>query len=389
MAAKGTTRAGRGRAVLYLLTTDTSSVLVRGQLDHLAAAGWSVIVGVRRDRGAAFDTSAQVVDVPFVREPSLLHDVIALAHVLRLIRTIRPDVVNASTPKAGLLGMLGAWLLRVPRRVYVVRGLRFETATGVRRSLYRNVERVAAWCATDVVFNSRSLRDVAVRNGIARRSHTAVLAGGSGNGVDPARFADLPSRADARTALGIRADATVVGFVGRFTRDKGLSDAVHAFRAIAASRPHLVLLLVGDLEQGDRPDDATISAITTDPRVVRTGWLLDLRVAYAAMDVLVFPSFREGLPNAPLEAQLCGVPVVGYAATGTVDAVLDGTSGVLVPTGRRDDLAGALARVVDDDVERHEMGAAGARWVREQFAPERVWDALVHTYEGVGRPTRR
>jgi hypothetical protein len=104
-----------------------------------------------------------VEHLPFVREPSPLADLRALWATIRLIRRLRPAIVNASTPKAGLLGMLAAWLCRVPVRVYVVRGFRFETATGWRRRLFRSLEWVAIRCANHVVFNSRSLMAVGER----------------------------------------------------------------------------------------------------------------------------------------------------------------------------------------------------------------------------------
>ena len=128
--------------------------------------------------------------------------------------------------------------------------------------------------------------------------------------------------------------------------------------------------------------------IESDERIVTVPWLDDTGVAYRAMDVLAFPSYREGLPNVPLEAQLCGVPVVAYAATGTVDAVAhegspgagDAPAGVLVPVGATGELAAALSDLVDDPERRAAMGAAGPGWVTARFAPEVVWDGLVERY---------
>src|SRR6056297_3137583 len=194
--------AAPGTQVLYLLTDEISSVLVRGQLGHLVGEGFDVMVAARRStpdespEPGKWDEGVTVEHLPIVREPSPLADLRALAATVRLIRRLRPTSVNASTPKAGLLGMLAAWLCRVPVRVYVVRGFRFETATGRRRRLFRSLERVAMRCANHVLFNSPSLMTVAEREGLIARGRGEVIGGGSGNGIDVARFADdvLPTR---------------------------------------------------------------------------------------------------------------------------------------------------------------------------------------------------
>ena len=213
--------------VLYLLTDEISSVLVRGQLGHLVGEGFDVTVAARRSapgeppEPGKWDDGVSVEHLPFVREPSPLADLRALWATVRLIRRLRPTIVNASTPKAGLLGMLAAWLCRMPVRVYVVRGFRFETATGWRRRLFRCLEWVTIRCANHVIFNSRSLMAVGEREGLITPARGEVIGGGSGNGIDVSRFADdvLPTRAEARDQFGLPDEAMAVGFVGSLTRD--------------------------------------------------------------------------------------------------------------------------------------------------------------------------
>jgi glycosyltransferase involved in cell wall biosynthesis len=380
--------------VLYLLTDEISSVLVRGQLGFLVEQGFDVTVATRRADPAVppepgkWDDGVAVEQLPFVREPSPVADVRALFATVGLIRRVRPDIVNASTPKAGLLGSVAGWPCRVPMRVYVVRGLRFETATGWRRRMFRRLEWLAVRCATHVLFNSHSLMAVAEREGVIRPGRGEVLGAGSGNGIDVTRFADdaLPSRADARAQLGLPVDAEVIGFVGRFTNDKGIADLVHAFLDRFGERPDVWLLLVGQFEEGDPVPADVRRSIETHDRIVTAAWLDHTGVAYRAMDVLAFPSYREGLPNVPLEAQLCGVPVVGYAATGTVDAVApDGEAGVLVPVGDRDGLGAALESLIDDRGGRERMGAAGRAWVAGAFDRVVLWKELADRFNGWSR----
>jgi glycosyltransferase involved in cell wall biosynthesis len=372
--------------VLYLLTDEISSVLVRGQLGHLIHEGFDVTVAARRSSPGEppepdkWDEGVTVEHLPFVREPSPIADLRALWATIQLIRHLKPAIVNASTPKAGLLGMLAAWFCRVPVRVYVVRGFRFETATGWRRRLFRSLEWVAFRCANNVLFNSRSLLGVGEREGLITPGRGEVIGGGSGNGLDVSRFADdvLPTRAEARERFGLPAEAIVVGFVGRFTRDKGIADLTQVFTSALRQRPDVWLLLVGQFEDGD-PVPADIRAtIEHDEHIVTVPWLDHPGVAYRAMDLLAFPSYREGLPNVPLEAQLCDVPVVGYAATGTVDAVAPGSA--LVTVGDVDALSGEIVAQVDAGIGRSSSERQEATWVVGNFERARLWSGLVDRY---------
>jgi glycosyltransferase involved in cell wall biosynthesis len=267
------------------------------------------------------------------------------------------------------------------------------------------MERIATRCATHVLFNSPSLMRVGEAEGLLQRGRGELIGAGSGNGIDVARFADdwLPTRAEARERFGLPVDARVIGFVGRFTKDKGIEDLVQAFESDFGGREDVWLFLVGTFEDGDPVSEATQTTIEAHERIVVVPWLDHPGAAYRAMDVLAFPSYREGLPNVPLESQLCGVPVVGYAATGTVDAVAqdagadegsrtvrDGTS-VLVPVGDVDALArelGALLTVGTDGSNRRH---SEARWVSETFDRTLWWAALVARYHSwiAPRPVRR
>jgi glycosyltransferase involved in cell wall biosynthesis len=276
--------------------------------------------------------------------------------------------------------MLAARISRVPVRVYLVRGLRFETMNGWRRRFFRRLEWLAVRCATHVLFDSPSLMAVAEREKIVAKGRGHVIGSGSSNGAALSRFMDLPDRATAREVLGLPLDAPVVGFVGRFTADKGVADLYRAVKAELDRRPRLRLLLVGEFEDGDPIDRSTRSMIEQDPRVVIVPWLDAPGVAYRAMDILVFPSYREGFANVSLEAQLCGTPVVGYAATGTVDSVSRGRTGVLVGVGDVEGLRREIGQLLDDPERRVAMGGAGPDWVLEHFDQGRLWAALASCY---------
>ena len=136
--------------LVYLVTHAVSArLLLAGQLGYLRAAGFDVTViaspGPDLDVVAARE-GVDVVPVPMARAMRPADDARALVAVTAALRRLRPDIVNASTPKAGLLGMLAARALAVPVRIYLLRGLRLETERGWRRApAQRRRSRGAGW----------------------------------------------------------------------------------------------------------------------------------------------------------------------------------------------------------------------------------------------------
>ena len=99
------------------------------------------------------------------------------------------------------------------------------------------------------------------------------------------------------------------------------------------------------------------------------------------MDILAFPTFREGFPGVPLEAQAAQVPVVTTNATGAAESVLHGSTGLIVPVGDKKALESALASLLDDPHLRRKMGMAGRQWVSENFKPQTIWGSFIHEYD--------
>ena len=361
--------------LLLMGVTHAQTCMVLGpRIRALREDGFRIVLlaspGELLDRTASAE-GVERVAIPIERGMAPWADLISLVRIWILLGRLRPDVVEFSTPKVGLLGNLAAAARRIPQRVYLLRGLKLETSFGWRRLFLLAAERVASACAHVVVCNSESLQERAFTLGIASSAKLRLLGGGSSKGVDLRRFS--PGKSRVRALLGWTESAPVVGYVGRLTRDKGIPELVEAFESILGAEPEARLLLVGWFDASEDALDIHLRAwIDRHPRIHCTGYVEDTAPFYRAMDVMVLPTWREGFPNVVLEAQATGIPVVTTISTGARDSVLPEVTGLLIPPGYPQAICAAVLKLLHDPTMRRRMGAAARAWVREHYLERRV-----------------
>lgn len=367
------------------ITHPQTALVLRGRLRLLREAGFRVLVA--SSPGEPLDSIAATEGVEthrirIQRGIAPLSDLLALISLSRMLLRFRPDVVEFGTPKAGLLGSIAALVCRVPRRIYLIRGLRLETTRGLKRLLLTTTERIAAAACHAVLCNSPSIRTQVEHLRLAQRSKLYLLGSGSSCGVDTVRF--KPGPTSVRVVLGIPAEALVIGFVGRLTRDKGIPELVEAFRAFLTQQPGARLLLVGWYDDSDDALSKGVrEQINRHPAIVQTGYVVEPAPYYRAMDILVLPTLREGFPNVVLEAAASGVPVITTSATGAQDSVVPDETGLLVPAGNGEALYSAMLELAQDPSRRRRFGIAAREWAVSRFEQKEVHARNIKFYRAL------
>ena len=381
-----------GRVILAYVTTipATQHHFLRGQNRYLLERGFEI--HAISSPGADLDNLAErdhVVPhpVPIARTISPIQDCVTLWRLFRVFRKIQPHIAHVSTSKAALLGSVAAYAAGVPIRIFCMRGSITESASGVRRKVYRWVERLTARFCNHTICVSDSLLRFARSESILTSTGGMVPAHGMSNGIDVQTFTpDAGGAAWRRSlpgslaALAHDSSAVVIGYVGRLGRDKGIEDLAAAWTNIRAEFVNAHLLLVGPWEK-ENPVSAEVRSIfEADGRVHLTGNVTSVEPLYRVMSLFVFPSWREGFPNAPMEAAAMGLPVVATRVVGCVDAVENGTTGLLVPPRDGRALANAMRVYLNSAELRREHGQAGRGRVLRDFRQEGIWEALYQEY---------
>ncbi|WP_127782098.1 glycosyltransferase family 4 protein [Rhodococcus sp. X156] len=383
---QGTTTAalGHGRRIVLAVTAAQSLKLMTGFPEHLAGRGWEVHVVANDCPASLYSENIIFHQVRMSREPAPLRDARALFAWTRLLYSLKPDLVVSGTPKAGLLGMLAAYVTRVPVRIYLLRGLRSATETGGKRRVLNLLERLTAYTSTTVLAVSESLRAEFLREGLSQQDKVIVLGSGSSNGVEIAplvTFHVAETSTDLRAMVGLDPNVPTIGFVGRLAADKGLPTLLRAIQQLDEQKLFPQILLVGPDEPEGSLQTFLKEAGVRPNRVKWLGAVADVRPYYPLMDVLCLPTLREGFPNVVLEAGVNAVPTVASRVTGCVDAVIDGETGRLFIPGASGDLAQTLAELLRDPELRHRLGDGARQRAVKLFDRRLVWE-LTEAYFG-------
>ena len=328
------------------------------------------------------EEGVQTIKLPMKREISLLHDLVSLVRWIAILTKERPYIVHGNTPKAGMLSMIAAWLTRVPVRIYFCHGLRYQGCSGLLRHITKFSEKISCCCATKVICVSKGIQQQLQEDRVCGVGKTVVVKNGSANGINVELYdPEVVDGTAVQHALGISHTDWVIAFVGRRVVDKGIYELIDATKKLVDSGIPAKLLLVGD-------DDTTNNGklkeiISKEQWIIDAGKQKDVRAYLKASDVLVLPSYREGLGQVLLEANAMALPVVATNVVGCKNVVTHGYNGLLCEPRSVQSLHDALRRLYDDKELYQQIKGNTRQYIRENFDMQSVTEAYIDFYKSL------
>ncbi len=330
----------------------------------------------------------KVIPIEMTRQITPLKDLKSAWQLYRLFKKEKPLIVHTHTPKAGTLGMLAAYMARVPNRLHTIAGLPLLEASGMKRLLLDNVEKITYACATKIYPNSFGLNEIILKYKYTSQKKLKIIGNGSSNGIDTDFFdpklISITEKQELRQKLGIEKNDFVFIFVGRLVKDKGINELIEAFLKIGKKHKNTRLLLVGPFEKHLDPlNPETEKHIVGNKKVHMVGWQDDVRPYFAISDCLVFPSYREGFPNVVMQAGAMGIPSIVTDINGCNEIIKDGDNGILIPTKNVPALVKGMETILKISTSEQTQENKYRNIIKERFDHRLVWTNLLREYQNL------
>lgn len=337
------------------------------QLQYLAANGFDVTVVCSNDSNLQEKLGESIrfypIDIP--RGISFGGSIYALKTLTCFFKKEKFDLIQYSTPNAAFYSSIAAKKADCKVRNYHLMGLRYLGASGMERTILKVLERIACHNSTSIECVSKSNMEMGISEGLFPRERVTVVWNGSTGGVDLSRF-DFSKRQqwrkEIRKELGYSSNDFVYGFVGRITKDKGIDELLSAFLEL---KDNSKLLLVGDIEKDNHLDVDLLAKAQQNSNIKSHSFVSDIERYYAAIDVLVLPSYREGFGNVVIEAGAVGTPAIVTDIPGPTDTIDREKTALVVPVKNPHALAESLRKIRERDYVN--MGENAAQFAKEMF----------------------
>lgn len=325
----------------------------------------------------------RTIAVPMERHISLKNDFKSLLQLVKVFRKEKPFIVHSMTPKAGMLCMIAAWIVRVPRRVHTFTGLVWPTATGVKRKILMFTDWITCFCATHVIPEGEGVRND-LQTHITKKP-MKVLGYGNVMGVDMNRFRHRPEIDEAAKTIKKEGIFTFI-FIGRIVGDKGMNELMEAFVRLLKVNDKIRLILVGKYEENlDPVKPETLERIQKTPQIEAVGSKFgdNLLTYYVASDSFVFPSYREGFPNTVMEAGAMGLPSIVTDINGSREIIENGKNGLIIPSKDADALYEAMKKMIEDKEAYKRMAENARPMIDSRYEQGFVRSCLLNFYEEI------
>lgn len=307
---------------------------------------------------------AKCIHLPMSRGASIKNMFSSICALVRIFREEKFDLLYYMSPNASMYAAVAGIIAGVRTRIYNQTGIRYVSLTGIKRWIFKTVEKLTCLFSTHVKAQSPKNMAFAIAEGLCKREKVSVVGIGGTIGVelDKCRSFDHErARQELREKYGIPGSAFVYGYVGRVNADKGINELVQAFGRISGQRGEMYLALVGMLDDTNPISEANMETAKNSSRIILTGNVPPSQV-YAHMcmfDVLVHPTYREGFGKVLQEAMGVGIPIITTDVPGPSEVVENGISGILCRVRDPEDLAEKMLLLHDESALRERFAKEG------------------------------
>lgn len=338
------------KKICYVTTIDaTLQAFFVPQLIFLKEKGFdvTVICSPSEKMNNLTEKGIEYIPVNITRGIDIISLFQSIHELKKIFRSEKFDVVQYSTPNAGFCAAIASRSANIPVRNYHLMGLRYLGAHGLLRKILKTIEKVSCACSTHIECVSKSNLKLAIEEKIFPKEKGVVIWNGSSGGISLSRF-DFHMREkyrkEIRQKYQIKENEFVFAFVGRITRDKGVNELLQAFENIDNAK----LMMVGNEEDISTIDSKLYTDSKADASIVYTGAVSEVEKYYAAADILVLPSYREGFGNVVIEAAAMGTPAIVTNIAGPIDTSIENKTALWIPVRDSKALEDQMKRIMND-----------------------------------------
>lgn len=336
--------------------------------------GYDVTLICDRDDDFAASLPKEIHYIPVAMARGIsLSGFSAISEFREIFRREKFDLVQYATPNAACYASIAAKKEKVPIRLYCQWGIRYVGLSGISRKIFRFLEKLVCRNSTHVRAVSPMNMAFAIEEGLYAPEKAKVVGNGGTIGVDLSAY-DISQKEtwsrEIREQYGIAKDELTFGFAGRISADKGCGELLSAFRAVCEENEKARLLVVGPLEENCGVSEALIAWAKSSEKVTFTGKIenKEMKRYYAAMDVLVHPTYREGFGMVIQEAGALAVPVITTNIPGASEVMEDGVSCMLVAPKSEEELKDAMLSLSEDLGKTKVLGDAAYERTKRLYA---------------------
>lgn len=291
----------------------------------------------------------------------------------------RFDIVQYSTPNAAFYTSIAAKKKRVPVRLYCQWGIRYMGFEGWKRKIFKYLEKKTCDNSTFIEVESHNIRNFSLEENLYTNERSCVIWNGSASGVDLNKF-DISQKAHwkkkIRTKFKLSNEDVIFAFTGRLTADKGVNELLEAFLNIEKKYQHVKLLMMGGMDNYESLRQELLEKAKKSTNIIFTGNVLNVEEYYAASNVFVAPSYREGFGLVVVEAEAMGLPAIVSNIPGQVDAIKENETGLTCKVKDSKSLENAMSKLIEDVELRIDLGNKASKYVVDNYEQKKLFGYL-------------